>query len=76
MAKNSDLIEYQGEIIDVLPNQMFKVLIETEKTNGHVVTAYTGGKMRQHRIRLVQGDKVKVEMSAYDLTKARITYRL
>ncbi len=76
MAKNSDLIEYQGEIIDVLPNQMFKVLIETEKANGHVVTAYTGGKMRQNRIRLVQGDKVKVEMSAYDLTKARITYRL
>lgn len=72
MAKNSDIIEYEGEIIDVLPNQMFKV----EFDNGHIVTAYTGGKMRQFRIRLVAGDRVKVEMSPYDLSKGRITYRL
>lgn len=72
MAKNSDIIEYQGNIVEVLPNQMFKVELE----NGHVVTAYTGGKMRQFRIRLVQGDKVKVEISPYDLSKGRITFRL
>ena len=72
MAKNSDIIEYQGNIVEVLPNQMFKVELE----NGHVVTAYTGGKMRKFRIRLVQGDKVKVEISPYDLSKGRITFRL
>ena len=72
MAKNSDIIEFEGEIVDVLPNQMFKV----EFANGHVVTAYTGGKMRQFRIRLVQGDKVRVEMSPYDLNKGRIVFRL
>lgn len=72
MAKNSDIIEYEGEIIEVLPNQMFKVKLE----NSHTVTAYTGGKMRQFRIRLVAGDKVKVEISPYDLSKGRITYRL
>jgi len=72
MAKNSDIIEYEGEIVEVLPNQMFKV----EFDNGHMVTAYTGGKMRQFRIRLVQGDRVRVEMSPYDLSKGRITFRL
>lgn len=72
MAKNSDILEYEGNIIEVLPNQMFKV----ELDNGHVLTAYTGGKMRQFRIRLVQGDKVRVEMSPYDLSKGRITFRL
>lgn len=72
MAKNSDILEYEGNIVEVLPNQMFKV----ELDNGHVLTAYTGGKMRQFRIRLVQGDKVRVEMSPYDLSKGRITFRL
>ena len=66
-----DLIEFEGEIIDVLPNQMFKVELE----NGHVLTAYTGGKMRQFRIRMVMGDRVKVEVSPYDLEKGRIIYR-
>ena len=72
MAKDKDLIEVEGNINEVLPNQMFKV----ELDNGHVLTAYTGGKMRQFRIRLVQGDKVRVEMSPYDLSKGRITFRL
>jgi translation initiation factor IF-1 len=67
-----DLMEFEGEIIDVLPNQMFKVELE----NGHVLTAYTGGKMRQFKIRMVQGDRVRVEMSPYDLEKGRITYRI
>ena len=66
-----DLIEFEGEIIEVLPNQTFKVQFE----NGHIVTAYTGGKMRKFKIRMVQGDQVTVEMSPYDLTKGRITYR-
>jgi translation initiation factor IF-1 len=72
MAKNSDIIEMEGSITEVLPNQMFKVELE----NGLKVTAYTGGKMRQFRIRLVAGDKVKVEISPYDLQKGRITYRI
>lgn len=72
MAKNSDTLEFEGEIVDVLPNQMFKVKLQ----NGHIVTCYTGGKMRQFRIRLVAGDKVKIEMTPYDLEKGRITYRL
>ena len=72
MAKNDDLIELEGTINDVLPNQMFKV----ELDNGHLVTCYTGGKMRQFRIRLVQGDRVRVEMTPYDLEKGRIIFRL
>jgi translation initiation factor IF-1 len=66
-----DLMDFEGEIIDVLPNQMFKVQLE----NGHILTAYTGGKMRQFKIRMVMGDKVTVEVSPYDLDKGRIIYR-
>lgn len=72
MAKNDDILEFEGNITEVLPNQMFKV----ELDNGHLVTCYTGGKMRQFRIRLVAGDRVKIEMTPYDLDKGRITYRL
>lgn len=71
MSKDKDLMEFEGEIVEVLPNQMFKVEFE----NGHVVTAYTGGKMKKFKIRLVQGDRVTVEMSPYDLDRGRITYR-
>jgi|TARA_R110001592_G_scaffold252602_4_gene515390 translation initiation factor IF-1 len=66
------ILEVEGDIVDVLPNQMFKVRLE----NGHILTCYTGGKMRQFRIRLVTGDKVRVEMTPYDLDKGRITRRL
>jgi translation initiation factor IF-1 len=69
---NKELIEYDGSIIDVLPNQMFRVELE----NGHHVTCYTSGRMRQHKIRLVQGDRVKIEMTPYDLSKGRITFRI
>jgi translation initiation factor IF-1 len=72
MAKDKDLIQFEGTIIEVLPNQMFKV----ELDNGHLVTCYTGGKMRQFRIRMVQGDRVQVEMTPYDLEKGRIIFRL
>lgn len=71
MAKEG-ILEFEGSIIDVLPNQMFKVQLENE----HIVTCYTGGKMRQFKIRLVAGDKVRIEMTPYDLDKGRITRRL
>jgi translation initiation factor IF-1 len=70
--EDKDIIEFEGEIIDVMPNQMFKVQLE----NGHILTAYTGGKMRQFKIRMVQGDRVKVEVSPYDLEKGRIVFRM
>lgn len=67
-----DIIELEGSIVEVLPNQMFKVKLD----NDHTVICYTGGKMRQFKIRLVQGDRVKLEMTPYDLEKGRITYRI
>ena len=72
MSKNKDLLEVEGDIVDVLPNQMFRVRLEQGL---HEVMCYTGGKMRQNKIRLTMGDRVKVEMTPYDLTKGRITYR-
>ena len=70
MAKEP-AIEIDGEIVETLPNAMFKVKLE----NGHQVLAHISGKMRMFYIRLLPGDKVKLEMSPYDLTKARITFR-
>ena len=72
MSTREETLEMEGTITDVLPNQMFKVELE----NGHIVTCYTGGKMRRFRIRLVLGDKVKIEMTPYDLDKGRITFRI
>lgn len=66
-----DVIEVQGTIVEALPNTMFRVELE----NGHVVLAYISGKMRKHFIRILPGDKVTVELSPYDLSKGRITYR-
>jgi translation initiation factor IF-1 len=70
MAKE-DHIEMEGTVIETLPNTMFRVELE----NGHVVTAHISGKMRKHYIRILRGDKVTVELTPYDLTKGRITYR-
>ncbi|MDG0995925.1 MAG: translation initiation factor IF-1 [Gammaproteobacteria bacterium] len=70
MAKE-DHIEMEGTIIETLPNTMFRVELE----NGHVVTAHISGRMRKHYIRILTGDKVTVELTPYDLTKGRITYR-
>jgi len=70
MAKE-DVIEMEGTVTETLPNTMFRVELE----NGHVVTAHISGKMRKHYIRILTGDKVKVEMTPYDLSKGRITYR-
>ena len=70
MAKQA-AIEQDGTIVEALSNAMFRV----ELDNGHVVIAHISGKMRMHYIQLLPGDKVKLEMSPYDLSKARITYR-
>jgi translation initiation factor IF-1 len=70
MAKQPP-IEIDGTIIEALSNAMFKVELE----NGHVIIAHISGKMRMHYIKILPGDKVKVEMSPYDLTKGRICYR-
>ena len=66
-----DAIEVQGTVVEPLPNAMFRVVIE----NGHKVLAHVSGKMRMHRIRILPGDTVTVELSPYDLTRGRITYR-
>ena len=71
MAKEG-ILEFEGTIIEVLPNQTFKVELE----NKHMVICYTSGNMRQFRIRMVAGDNVRVEMTPYDLEKGRITRRL
>ncbi|RMX04196.1 translation initiation factor IF-1 [Corticibacter populi] len=70
MAKE-ELIEMSGKIDEVLPDARYRVTLD----NGHELVAYTGGKMRKHRIRILAGDKVTLEMSPYDLTKGRITFR-
>jgi translation initiation factor IF-1 len=71
LVKQEDKIEVEGEITEALPNTMFRVEVE----GGHSVLATVSGKMRKHYIRILSGDKVKVELSPYDLTRGRITYR-
>jgi translation initiation factor IF-1 len=72
-AKKStkEVIEFEGTVLETLPNALFKVELE----NGHVVLAHISGKMRMHYIRIIPGDRVTLEMTPYDLSKARITYR-
>ena len=71
MANKEELIEFEGVVTVTLPNTMFRVRLEI----GHEVIAHISGKMRKHYIRILTGDSVKVEMTPYDLTKGRITYR-
>ncbi len=71
MTKREDAIELEGTVVEPLPNAMFRVELE----NGHKVLAHISGKMRMHYIRILPGDKVVVELSPYDLTRGRITYR-
>jgi translation initiation factor IF-1 len=66
-----DVIEVEGRVVELLPNTMFRI----ELPNGHRLLAHISGKMRLHFIRILPGDKVMVEMSPYDLTKGRITFR-
>ena len=70
MAKE-DLIEFQGMVKEILPTAMFRVVLE----NDHEILAHTSGRMRKNRIRVLAGDKVTVEMTPYDLSKGRITFR-
>ncbi len=70
MAKE-DLIEMSGQVLEVLPDARYRVRLD----NGHELIAYTNGKMRKHHIRILAGDKVSLELSPYDLTKGRITFR-
>jgi len=72
MANKEERLEFEGTVIEALPNAMFRVEIE----GGHIILAYVSGKMRTRFIRILPGDKVKLEISPYDLTKGRITYRL
>lgn len=71
-VSKEDVIEVEGVVTDALPNAMFKVQLE----NGHEVLAHVSGKLRMNYIRIVPGDKVKLEMSPYDLSKGRITWRV
>jgi translation initiation factor IF-1 len=70
LAKDN-VIEVEGKVVETLPNAMFRVELE----NGHEILAHVSGKIRMHYIRILPGDKVTVEMSPYDLSKGRITYR-
>jgi translation initiation factor IF-1 len=71
LTKREDSIEMEGTVVEPLPNAMFRVELE----NGHKVLAHISGKMRMHYIRILPGDRVVVELSPYDLTRGRITYR-
>ncbi|MCD4762323.1 translation initiation factor IF-1 [bacterium] len=69
---SKEFIEMKGEVLELMPAASFKVQLE----NGHAIMAHLSGKMRMNRIRILPGDKVKVQMSPYDLSKGRITYRM
>lgn len=72
MVKDKDVIEMEGEVTEALPNALFRVKLET----GQMVMAHVSGKIRKNFIRILPGDKVKVELSPYDLTRGRITFRV
>ena len=72
MVKDKDVIELEGEVTEALPNALFRVKLET----GQMVLAHVSGKIRKNFIRILPGDKVKVELSPYDLTSGRITFRV
>ncbi|MBA3329643.1 MAG: translation initiation factor IF-1 [Actinobacteria bacterium] len=71
MAKNDEKIELDGEVVEAFRNGMYKIALE----NGHETLGYTAGKMRRYRIRIFPGDRIKIELSAYDLNRGRIVYR-
>ncbi|HJU47016.1 MAG TPA: translation initiation factor IF-1 [Gaiellaceae bacterium] len=71
MAASEEKVEMEGEVVEAFPSGMFRVTLD----NGHEMIAYTAGKMRRYRIRIAPGDRIKVELSPYDLTRGRIVYR-
>ena len=72
VINSKDFIEIEGEVLELMPAAMFKVLLE----NGHEILAHLSGRMRMHKIRILPGDKVRVQISPYDLSKGRINYRM
>ena len=72
MATKEEKIEFEGEIVESLRNRMFRVRLD----NGHIVIGYTAGRMKRYRIRMLLGDRVRIELSPYDLERGRIVYRL
>ncbi len=72
MGREKEVIEMEGTVVETLPNTMFRVKLD----NGHVILAHLSGRMRKNYIRILTGDRVKVELTPYDLTKGRIVYRL
>jgi translation initiation factor IF-1 len=72
IAEKEEKIEMEGEIIEALRNRMFRLRLD----NGHEMVGYTSGRMKRHRIRMLLGDRVRVELSAYDLDRGRIVYRM
>jgi translation initiation factor IF-1 len=72
MSKD-DLLELTGKVIEVLPGNMYRVQLDA---NQHIILAYLGGRLKQHKIKIILGDNVRVEISTYDLSKGRVTYRL
>ena len=72
MADKEEKIEFEGEIVEALRNRMFRIRLD----NGHETIGYTSGKMKRYRIRMLLGDRVRVELSPYDLNRGRIVYRL
>jgi translation initiation factor IF-1 len=73
MAKNSELLEFTGEVLEVLPNSTFKIKVDD---TSHELICYMSGRLKKHKIKVILGDRVKLEVSPYDLSKGRITYRL
>ena len=73
MAKNTEIIELTGTVAEVLPNSTFRVKVDNME---QIVLCYMGGRLKQNKIKVILGDHVKIEMSPYDLTKGRITYRM
>jgi translation initiation factor IF-1 len=70
---SKELIELTGAVTEVLPNSTYRVKVDNME---HVMLCYLGGRLKQHKIKIILGDKVKIETSSYDLTKGRVTYRL
>ena len=73
MAKNSEILDFEGRIIEVLPNSTFRVQVDNTE---HRLICYMGGKLKQHKIKVILGDRVKMEVSPNDLSKGRIVFRL
>jgi translation initiation factor IF-1 len=71
MSEKEDLMSFDGVVSELLPNAMFRVKLD----NDHIILAHSSGKMRKNKIRILEGDRVTVEMTPYDLTKGRITFR-